>query len=80
MGSPAHALLERSLLVGIGATGPGLIKVRIVEGRIALTVRVALLFCSTLLGANEMTSVRRDGLLSIACVLFMFAALYLALR
>jgi hypothetical protein len=52
MGSPAHAFLELSLLVGIGATGAGLIKVRFIEGRIALAVGVALLFCSTLLGGH----------------------------
>ena len=46
MWSPAHAFLEHALVVGLGATGAGVITLRCIEGRIALVVGVTLLLLS----------------------------------
>jgi len=48
MWSPAHVFLELAMVVGIGATGAGLIRFRWREGRIALVVGVSLLIVSVL--------------------------------
>ncbi len=43
MWSPAHAFVELAMVVGLGATGAGLIHFRCREGRIVLAVGVSLL-------------------------------------
>ena len=51
MWTPHHALVELSLVFGLGATGAGLIQLRYVEGRITLGAGVALLLYCTAAGA-----------------------------
>jgi hypothetical protein len=50
MWPPAHAFGELALMLGVGATGAGIVRIVWVEGRIALIVGVMLLLCSVLLG------------------------------
>ena len=50
MWPPAHAIAELSMVLGIGATGAGLIQLRYIEGRITLAAGVSLLLCCAAAG------------------------------
>ena len=50
MWSPAHVIAEISIVLGLGATGAGIIQLRHTEGRITLAVGISLLLCCAAAG------------------------------